>query len=195
MIKSVFEYLTLELNSYLKSKYRLNEDMVYSSALVGLDGLPAVPFENKLITTLVNVNQDTSGGSPGYSKCSEADQANVEYYPGISLNLLMLVSAHFNKKNYYEALGFLSESVSFFQKKPVFDRHNSPGMDLRIKKLALEIINLDTHYLGNLWGMHGGRYLPSILYKIRTITIDSNAVRSIEIKTSDIDSSAHIKRD
>ena len=28
----------------------------------------------------------------------------------------------------------------------------------------------------NLWSLLGGRYLPSMLYKVRMITVDANAV-------------------
>ena len=182
MIHRVFEYLTEELNSYFKGKFNYTEDIVYASALVALDGSVDIPSENKLVTTLVNVEQDTTRGSPGLKNQVGNDSFNKEYFPAISLNLYMLVSAYYNKKNYLEALKFLSETIAFFQRKPVFDRSNSPGLDAQIDKLTLEIVNINTHDLSNLWGMLGSHYLPSILYKIRTITIDGSALRSLQHK-------------
>ena len=66
--------------------------------------------------------------------------------------------------------------MQFFQVHPVFDRLSAPEMDRAIEQLSLEIENLDADGLSQLWGMLGSRYLPSVLYRMRTVTIDAGAL-------------------
>ena len=49
-------------------------------------------------------------------------------------------------------------------------------MDRSIEQLSLEIENLDTDAAAQLWGILGGRYLPSVQYRMRTVTIDAGAL-------------------
>jgi hypothetical protein len=94
----------------------------------------------------------------------------------VYLNLLVMFAANFGGRNYAEALKFLSGTIGFFQARPAFDPQSSPGLDPRIDKLTLEIENLNTADLSNLWGIFGGKYLPSILYRMRMVTIDEGRV-------------------
>lgn len=194
MIRYVFEYITKELNSYLKAKFYLNEDIVFSLNLPDIDQSSSSSTDNRLILSLVNIKHDTSGGSPGNRFIDKDLASDVHYYPCVNLDLFVLVSAFFNKKNYYESLAFLSEAIGFFQKKPVFNRQNSPGLNEHISRLAFEISDTDMNQLSNLWGINGGKYKPCILYKVKTITIDSMAVQSIAQNISSAESSANIKK-
>jgi hypothetical protein len=55
----------------------------------------------------------------------------------------------------------------------VFDHQNTPELDSRIDKLMLDIENLGISDLSNLWGILGGKYMPSVLYRMRMVAIDS----------------------
>ena len=98
-----------------------------------------------------------------------------------------MVAAHFSAANYPEALKILSKVVEFFQARPVFDHHNSPSLDRGIHKLVIDIENLSLSDQALLWGSLGGRYLPSVLYRIRMVAIDSGAVHGqlAELDTTD----------
>jgi hypothetical protein len=89
----------------------------------------------------------------------------------VNLNLFILFSSYFIDKNYPEALKFLSAVISFFQSNAVFNHSNTPDLDDRVEKLTFEIVNQDLQNQSHLWGSLGGKYLPSILYKIRMVTI------------------------
>lgn len=84
----------------------------------------------------------------------------------------------FGGKNYPQALKFISDTISYYQKVPVLDRHVTPSLDDRIEKLVLNIENLNIQDLSNLWGILSNRYLPSILYKVRLVAYDHVDVRS-----------------
>jgi hypothetical protein len=70
-------------------------------------------------------------------------------------------------------LKFLSHTIGFFQAKPVLDHHNAPELDPRLEKLTFGIETLSLSELSNLWSIMGGKYLPSVLYKVRLVTFDS----------------------
>jgi len=83
-----------------------------------------------------------------------------------------LFSASFNEKLNIDALKFLSAVIAFFKIKPLFypgEQFNLPdGLD----KLSFEISNMSIQEQSNLWSAIGAKYLPSILYKVRLVTID-----------------------
>jgi hypothetical protein len=53
-------------------------------------------------------------------------------------------------------------------------------MDSRLERLILNMENLTSQEMHSLWSIHGGRYLPSVLFRVRLITLDSNVVHSRE---------------
>ena len=89
-----------------------------------------------------------------------------------------MVAANFSGRHYPDALKFLSNSVSFFQRNPIFDHSNTPDLESRIDRLVLDIENLSITDLSNLWGILGGRYVPSILYRMRMVTFNARDVIS-----------------
>jgi hypothetical protein len=95
----------------------------------------------------------------------------------LALNLYVMLAANFNSANYAEALKFLSNAISFFQRQPVFDHQATPGMDERIDRLVLDIENLNVQDLSSMWGMLSGKYLPSVLYRVRVVTFDARDIR------------------
>lgn len=178
MVLKAIEFITEELNQYLKNIFNLTEDSAVASNLLGLDGNVEIPSENKVVATLVNVEQEYSTRSTGVSSI-QPDYTMV-MVPPISLNLYVLFSTFFGSTNYSEALKFLSYTILFFQKKSMFNNRNSPELDKNIEKLTMEIVNLDFRDLSSMWSILGSRYLPSVLYKIRMVTFDSRTIQSME---------------
>lgn len=175
MISAALSHLVAQLNQYLKSNFQLVEDVVVVSNLLELDGSVASQANNKLVLTLVNIEKDTVPFRPAGTLRS-TDERMLQHSAPLFLNLYVMLSANFGAGNYAEALKYIGLAIAYFQQRPVFDRHNSPGMDRRIEKLLLDIQNLPIPDLNNVWSLLGGRYLPSMFYKVRMITVDANAV-------------------
>ncbi len=175
MISAALSHLASQLNQQFKSNFQLREDVVVVSNLVELDGSLAPGANNKLVLTLVNIEKDTVPFRPP-SSARGTDDRLLQYSAPLFLNLYLMISANFGTGNYAEALKYISQAMAFFQHKPAFDQQNSPGLDSRIEKLVLDIQNLPIPDLNNLWSLLGGRYLPSMFYKVRMITVDANAV-------------------
>ncbi len=175
MIYVAINHITAQLNQFLRRSFDLQEDIVVTSNLVELDGTVSPQTNNKIIVSLVNVEKDTAPRQvPG--RPSVGGNRVVQTTPSLYLNLYLIVAGHFAGNNYAEALKFLSTTIGFFHRRPVFDHATTPELDRRIERLTLELENLDIQGLSNLWGVIGGKYLPSVLYKIRMIVIDSDDV-------------------
>jgi hypothetical protein len=95
----------------------------------------------------------------------------------LNINLYVLFSAYFSAGNYSEALRFLSFVMGYLQQKNVFNRSNTPQLDSHIVKLVFEIENLSMERMNNVWATIGAKYMPSVLYKMRMLTIDGSVVR------------------
>ncbi|MFS2002772.1 DUF4255 domain-containing protein [Duganella sp. CT11-25] len=175
MINAALSHLASSLNQQFKSNFQLIEDVVMVSSLMELDGSVTPNANNKVVLTLVNVEKDTMPRQPSGGGRSMSDRL-LQYNAPLYLNLYVMMSANFGAGNYSEALKYISQAIAFFQQRPVFDQHNSPGLDRRIERLVLDIENLPIPDLNNLWSLLGGRYLPSLFYKVRMITVDANAI-------------------
>jgi len=176
MIHIAIAHIANHLNQYLKRTFDLNEDIVVTSNIVEQDGTVVSHINNKLVMCLINVEKDTMAlrqlmnGNSGGQRIATGP-------PPLYFNLYLMVIGHFSSNNYSEALKFLSNSISFFQRSPVFDHASTPDLDKRIDRLVLDIENLNFQDLSNVWGVLGGRYLPSVLYKVRMVVFDAGDVR------------------
>ena len=177
MIDNAINHIAAELNQHLKRSFDLNEDVVVISNILEQDGTVAAHVNNKIVVSLVNIEKDSvpfrqqnvagGGGVAG---------RGVVTAPPVFFNLYLMFASYFSGNNYQEGLKFISKTISYFQSQPVFDHQNSPELDKNIYKLILDIENLNTQDLSSLWSVLSGKYLPSILYKVRMVAYDSGAV-------------------
>ena len=177
MIDAAIQHIAGQLNQYLIRTFDLHEDIVAVSNLLEQDGSVSVHVNNMLVVFLANIEKDTSPLRQPPSQSVGEDRAVISY-PPIYLNLYVMVAAAFSGSHYPEALKFISNAIGFFQRQPVFDHQNTPDLDDRISKLVMDMENLSIHDMSNLWGVVSGKYLPSVLYKVRMVAIDSGDVAS-----------------
>ena len=175
MIHAAINHIATQLNAYLRRTSNLSEDIVVFSSLVESDGSAAPHTNNKLVLLLTNIQKDTVPQRSG-SQSLGFDGRALASTQALYLNLYVMLAANFNGSNYAEALKFISKAIGFFQINPVFDRQGSPDMDPRIEKIILDIENLNTQDLSNIWGVLGGKYLPSVYYRIRMICMNPDNV-------------------
>ncbi len=175
MIHAAVSHIANQLNQFLKRSFDLGEDVVVMSNIVEQDGSLAPNVNNKLVVFLVNVEKETA--TPRHTGFGSSEWS-ASSYPPVFLNLYVMVAGNFSGGNYPEALKFLSNAVSFFQRQPVFDHQTTPDMDRRISKLILEIENLNFQDLSSLWGVLSGKYQPSILYKVRMVSFEAGDILS-----------------
>ncbi len=170
MIDAALAHIAQQLNQSLRRAYLVTEDLVVVSSLHECDGGLATGTANRLALFLVNLQRDTVGGISARA----APQARQVMQPApVHLNLMLMIAANFGGSTYQEGLKLLSSALAFFQSRPLFDHHNTPDLDRRIDRLVMDLENLDYAQLSQVWGLFGGRYLPSVAYRLRLITIDA----------------------
>ena len=171
MIHAAISHLANQLNQYLKRTCDLTEDMVVISNIVEQDGNMAPNIDNRLVLFLVNIERDTTPYLNSVRKQPTPERMQTNPAP-LFVNLHLMIAGSFSGSNYPEGLKFISHTIGFFQRQSLFDHQNTPDLDPRIERLTLEIENLDFQALSHLWGVLTGKYLPSILYKVRLMTFD-----------------------
>lgn len=176
MIDFAINHIASELNQYLKRNFDLNEDLVVVSNIMEQDGTVATHVNNKIVVSLVNIEKDSVPYSQQNVASVGANRTVVNSKP-VFFNLYLMFASCFSGNNYQEGLKFISNTIEYFQGQPVFDRKSTPALGKNIDKLILEIENMNMHDLSNLWGVLSGKYLPSILYKVRMVTYDSGTIR------------------
>ena len=173
MIDIALGQIASSLNQSLRRGYGVGEDLVAVSGLLDQDGGVAAQAAGKLSVFVVNIERDTL--PQALARATTGDRLTLAP-PPVCLNLMVMFAAHFTGANYPEALKLISGTIAFFQSRPLFDHHNTPDLDPRIDRLALDIENLPFGDLGNVWGMLGGRYVPSVLYRVRMVSIAAGQV-------------------
>lgn len=177
MIKDSLQFIADELNKYLIVRQVVSSDLprvVLGNAARAYDTEAppsgAEPIANRAIISLVNVEEDrVSKQQENYVK---TDSGTRYKNPPLKLNLYMLISV--NRNNYAQSLTWLGHIMQFFQFQNVFTPITHPALDSRIKKLLVELHSLNFEQVNHLWSTLGGKYLPSVMYKVRQVTLDED---------------------
>ena len=171
MINLALEALRKSIHDYLIRLSELNinnsDEPVHLTSIVRDDGTIAIP-DNSLGVSLVSIEEERVNKSQQTIK--KAPNGKILHLnPEIMLNLYILVTANFG--DYSTGLSFLSGAIRFFQSKDVFTPQNTPSLDPAIEKMVVDLFTTDFEQQNHLWAALGAKYLPSVMYKIRVITI------------------------
>lgn len=176
MISQSLSFLSGFLNKKLKRIFGLEHDLVITGNLVEPDGRGSENVQNKIVITVVNIEHETVMKSPA-SRTSGGGDTFGKVAPPVHLNLFLMISANYNSKNYLEGLKMLSAVITALQSNPFFTKQSNPEMEDPLEKLIFEIYNLPPNELSHIWSGIGAKYLPSVLYKMRMITISDDNLK------------------
>jgi hypothetical protein len=174
MIHVAVEHIINELNAYLSVKISESSKAVQNT-LLKQDGTPQNNIEDKIVVSLVNVEEERIAKDPNTFK-KRVDGTLEVINPEIKLNLYLLFVAY-APSDYNEALKMISYVIGFFQKKNIFTGSNAPGLDPRIANMNMELFTLNFEQQNHLWGSLGAKYLPSVLYKLRIIPVADEEIK------------------
>ena len=191
MIHHAVGLISTRLNQHLRSRLNSPDDLVAVTNLTDHEGKPAAAARNKVVIFVTDIAEETTarGIRP---RISSGGRVPVNPDP-VHLNVFFMLAANFDPDNYMEALKILSASVQFFQGTPIFDPQNAPEMPEGLDQISCEINNLSEDTNSHLWGIHGGRYVPSVHYKMRMIAIDSGMITGEDFAISSPDTGAVAK--
>jgi hypothetical protein len=171
MIHHILQVIKNDLNAFLIKRLveRDNNVIVLSELMNNADGSFAVSSEDKLICTLLNIEQERVNIN---APMGQRGLTN----PPFNLNLYVLFSAYYAPLKYLEALKTLSLTMGFFQGKQVFTPANTPGMPASVEKIVVEMVNMDLKDISNFWTALGAKQMPSVLFKIKMVSITADMV-------------------
>ncbi len=147
-------------------------------------------MKDKLVLSIVNIEEDKIAKSPDHF----IKENNVIKYknPAIHLNLTLLFAA--THDDYEKAISLLEKVVRFFQIKYVFTPGDTPELavvnavnDFNIEKLIFDWINLNLEQVHQLWTTLGGHYMPSVIFKMRMVSIDENQIKKEGLPIKEVD--------
>nr|WP_136251114.1 DUF4255 domain-containing protein [Ningiella ruwaisensis] len=167
MIHSVFDYLRVELRDQLG----VSDTQV---SIGHLHTLQSSDINPGLRLALVNIAHETSMRNQSHVTRTLAGQ-NFYKQPPVYLNLYILMAFDFG--TYQTDLIRLSQAMAFFQDKPFFESENArasnPFPD-ELSRIILDLHTVDFEKLNHIWGMLGGTYFPSAIYKARLVKVDAD---------------------
>ncbi|WP_294201337.1 DUF4255 domain-containing protein [uncultured Chryseobacterium sp.] len=190
MINKVLTVLKDKLNSVDPIK----DSVVVADVAKHDDGTSGL--SDKVIITLLNVQEEsTLKNAPRYHKTQISTTApkyemKMESDPAY-VNLYVMISA--NRASYEGSLVSISKVIEVIQAKNVLE-YADPGND-RTKDFSFrtEMHSVPFEQLSYVWGLLGGKVMPSVLYKISVIKIaavtseDIALIDEVAIKSITVD--------
>ncbi|QQV01689.1 MULTISPECIES: DUF4255 domain-containing protein [Chryseobacterium] len=133
-------------------------------------------LDNKVVITLLSVEEEsTMKNTPRYLKFNESENIMERESQPAYLNLYVMITA--NKSMYDGALVNISKVIEIFQANNVLKyKASNPGESDFIFRIELHSVPFDQ--LSYIWGLLGGKVMPSVLYKISVVKIVAKEERT-----------------
>lgn len=189
MLNIALKFLEDQLNTYLRTRRGSSSTLgqVNMSKLVDDEGKSAVT-QDTIGTSIINIEEERIFKSQG-SEYAYTNGQHIVLEPELKINLYVLFAANF--KQYEEALKYISYVLMYFQSHPVFTREEYPELDSRIEKLTAELQSLNYEQLNQIWTFIGGKQLPSVIYKVRMVSLQDDTPISIQPPLTKINTNLH----
>lgn len=173
MIDKALAFLEKEVNRYFDAEYGPSTQKWVTLGNIARyaeseGGGGSEDGSARALLSLVNLEEDRIAKNPeNFTRTSDG----ILYgNPRILLNLYVLFAATGN--SYMLALQTIGLIVRCFQGVHVFEAATSPELDPSLEKLMIELYTMNFEQVNHLWSTLGGKYLPSVLYKVRLVGIE-----------------------
>lgn len=186
MIMDGLVLIASELNKYIQQRINPEqENHVFLSGITDGNG-NNISLSDVITITLTNIEEERVNKAQLSNKVRH-DTIYTYSEPEIRLNLFIIVSVRPSKNSegsnsYINALARLSMVSYFFQSHRYFDQSTiqNPNVSNNLKRLIVDIHPVSFEQQSYIWGTHGGHYLPSLMYKVSSVTIHEDAT-SMEV--------------
>ena len=154
-------------------------------------------LDNKVVITLLNIEEEsTLKNQSRYQKkvITGDDNKKFDIMDGIPayLNLYVVISA--NRTSYSSALANISKVIEVFQTNNVLEYKDPDDIEENDFEFRIELHSVPFEQLSYIWGLLGGKIIPSVLYKISVIKI--MAKEEIPVKLiEEINHEINVKKD
>jgi len=179
MIYETLEILKDQVSNYLEAKLT-DANLVALENIARLDDPDITTMNDKVVLSLLNLDEEVT----------LKNHPNVRFNNGetiyknkpVNLNIYVLFSA--NRTGYSKSLTALSCVIEFFQSKNVFTQTNTllnPTItalaNIKEFKFLVDLYTPTFEQLNYIWGTLGGKSLPSVMYKVSLLKIESDAIK------------------
>lgn len=186
MIDAALMFLQGELNAYLLGRFGGSADLITLSPLVLPDGESAIT--TRLGMALINVEEERVFKSHNRHVVTPSQVTSYsEPELRLTLHIMVAAAATSSGSNYEEALKSLTAVVTFFQSRGSFTATKYPALDTGIEKLVVELETVDYEAQNNIWSALGGKFQPSVQYRVRLVPIHEALVEGIAPPIEEID--------
>ncbi len=174
MIDHVLSHVVSELNDYFNVRVQVS-DRALAASLFDHKGDVNNDATDKVVVSIVNVEEDRTYHSvEAFEK--RADGTAERVLPPVRVNLYLLFIA--NMKDYDEAAKALGHVMSFFQHRPSFDYASISALADHEGRFSAELRSMTFEQINHLWGVLGGKYMPSVLYKLGLLDVRDRQVEA-----------------
>lgn len=189
MIGNALQFTASVLDQFIKNKFGLDESKVMLNCLIEANGSIPQRNQNKVVLSLINVEKETNIPFYAYNQLA-GSKVSLDINPEQRFNLDLLISANFD--DYNETLKFLDVILLFFQAHPCLNAKSFPLMPSGLSKLEFDVEKITYREMQNLWTAMGAKYQPSVIYKLRLITIQANEAAGFNTTVSKTANSATV---
>ncbi|MEG4114119.1 MULTISPECIES: DUF4255 domain-containing protein [unclassified Microcoleus] len=187
MLDTALKFLKDELNTYLLTQAGSDSIKVEMSKLVDEAGKYAFELDT-IAASIINIEEERIFKSQLPERIYTNGQ-HIVLEPELKLNLHVLFAANF--KVYDQALKYISYVLTYFQSHPSFTSVEYPGLDPSIEKLTTELQSLSYEQLNQVWAFIGGKQLPSVIYKVRMVSLQARVPTLIQRPIIEINTNLH----
>lgn len=176
ILKQALDLLKLKVDSYNGSVV----DIVEISNISTLnDGDEFLDSTSPIILSVVNIEEDTVARSPQVYLPNPNHNKKTEKYNNPTQHFVTsILFTAYNKvqtnDKYLDGISKLEHVIRCFQEQRVFMLNGTT-------KLILDLESLKISELNQLWSMLGNKYMPSVLFKMRMISIQHDKKEGDEI--------------
>ena len=179
MIDTTISLLRDEFVEYLRANgYTQPETLVSIENISLLDSDTTTNLNNSIVFSVVNIEEESTLKNAPALKKDASGRARYEN-PPVYLNLYLLVACvnkNISSNNeYLDTLTKLSHVIRFFQGKNSFTAYDPSRLsvydDITDFKIKPELYTLTFEQINHLWGVLGGKQMPSVMYKLRLVAI------------------------
>jgi hypothetical protein len=195
MIKEVLTILKNKLNDSVNGL----KDGQHSGDIAVVDDIAkhdddTSGLDDKVVITLLNVEEEsTLKNRSWYTRTTLSENPPVydmkKQNPPAYLNLYLMIAA--NRNAYDKSLSDISKVIEIFQTNNVLEYTDSDvGKSF---KFRIELHSIPFEQLSYIWGLLGGKVMPSALYKVSVVKIEAitktniNLIDEVNIKSIKVD--------
>lgn len=188
MIYQTLEIIINQITKYLDTKPADDSTLVLDNIGKHEDTNPT-RLNDKIVVTLLNLEEEVTLKN----KPNTAFKNGKTIYKNKAINLNIYVLFSANRIRYDKSLISIANIIEFFQSKKVFTQVNTPITssgslfdDLKEFKFIVDLYTPTFEQLNYIWGTLGGKSLPSVLYRVCILKIESDTIHDTGVPITEI---------